>query len=276
LAPAIKSSNPRQHATNKDFPVGQVNGFWATRTLKDKTRGTYEIGMSDPSHFLKLLFRKSSRAWHMILPLAHPSYGKPNQHQSIKSTNCLNLAGIINMTNDFNSSSAPWNKFGHLFKRKEIPAKTILLREGEISKNGFYIEQGCIRLFFNNNGKDITFQFFFEGEGVSSVESFRTDQPSLFSIESIERSVIHTVSKRDFQKILETSPTIKKQVEDITVKRLFFYQRLFLSRIKDSPEKRYRELLENNPKLLQRVPQHYIASYLGITPVSLSRIRNRR
>lgn len=180
------------------------------------------------------------------------------------------------MINDFNSSSGPWNKFGHLFKRKEIPAKTILLREGEISKNGFYIEQGCIRLFFNNNGKDITFQFFFEGEGVSSVESFRTDQPSLFSIESIEPSIIHTVSKKDFQKILETSPTIKQQVEDITVKRLFFYQRLFLSRIKDSPKKRYQELLANNPKLLQRVPQHYIASYLGITPVSLSRIRNRR
>jgi hypothetical protein len=57
---------------------------------------------------------------------------------------------------------------------------------------------------------------------------------------------------------------------------MIFYQKLFLSRIKDNPQKRYEDLLEHYPQILQRVPQHYIASYLGITPVSLSRIRNRK
>jgi len=180
------------------------------------------------------------------------------------------------MHNRFQTNTTEWNRFGHLFKRQEIPAKTVLLREGQVSKKAFFIERGCIRLFFNNNGKDITFQFFFEGEGVSSVESFRTNQPSLFTIESIEPCIIHSISKKDFQTILDSSPAIKQQVEEQIFQRMVFYQKLFLSRIKDNPQKRYEELLKHYPKILQRVPQHYIASYLGITPVSLSRIRNRR
>jgi CRP-like cAMP-binding protein len=177
---------------------------------------------------------------------------------------------------NFKIENTEWNKFKHLFKREEIPAKTTLLTEGEISKKAFYIEQGCLRICFNNNGKDITFQFFFEGESVSSIESFRTNQPSLFTIESIESCILYSISKKDLQSIIETSTEIKSTVEEHTFQRLLFYQKLFLSRIKDNPEKRYLELLKTNPKILLRVPQHYIASYLGITSVSLSRIRNRR
>lgn len=177
---------------------------------------------------------------------------------------------------NFINDNVEWSKFKHLFKRQEIPAKAILLKEGDISKQAFYIEQGCLRVCFNNNGKDITFQFFFEGEMVTSIESFRTNQPSLFTIESIEPCILYSISKKDYQTIIETSTSIKQQVEEHTFQRLIFYQKLFLSRIKDNPEKRYLELLENNPKILLRVPQHYIASFLGITSVSLSRIRNRR
>ena len=169
-----------------------------------------------------------------------------------------------------------WNKYIHFFKRQEIPARTILLNEGEVSKKAYYVEKGCIRLWFNNDGKDITFQFFFEGEGVTSIESFRTNQPGSYNIESIEPCIIQSISKKDFETVLQSSPLIAKQMEELTFKRLIFYQRLFLSLIKDNPQKRYQELIKNNPKILQRVPQHYIASYLGITSVSLSRIRNRR
>lgn len=169
-----------------------------------------------------------------------------------------------------------WGKFSHLFKRQEIPAKTTLLHENEISKRVYLVEKGYLRSWFNNNGTDITFQFFFEGEMVSSVESFISNQPSMFSIETIEPSIILSISKKDYDLILNTSPTLKKEAEDLILERLLFYQKLFLSRIKDNPQKRYEELLKQRPEVLQRVPQHYIASYLGITPVSLSRIRNRR
>lgn len=161
------------------------------------------------------------------------------------------------------SSIAPsgeWKKFSHLFRREEVPAKKILLREGQVSKTAYFIEKGCLRIWFNNNGKDITFQFFFEGEGVSSVESFRTHQPSLFNLESIEPCIVHQISREDFESILDQSPAIKKEIESHMVQRLIFYQKLFLSRIKNSPQERYQELLEQRPDILQRVPQHYIAS----------------
>lgn len=65
-------------------------------------------------------------------------------------------------------------------------------------------------------------------------------------------------------------------MEEHLFKRLFQTQKLLLSHLKDTPEQRYKELLKTQPEIIQRVPQHYIASYLGVTSVSLSRIRNRR
>ena len=180
------------------------------------------------------------------------------------------------MSGGTTSIQQEWQKFSHHFDREMVAAKTILLKEGEIAKKIYFIEKGCFRLSFNNDGRDITFQFFFEGEGVSSAESFRYDQPSLYSIESLESSIVHSLSKTDYLKIIDASPLIRQDIEEQTIQRLLYIEKLFLSRIKNSPEERYKELLEQYPKILQRVPQHYIASFLGITSVSLSRIRNRR
>lgn len=172
-------------------------------------------------------------------------------------------------------ASKQWEKYLHLFKRIEVPAKTILLKEGDIARKAYFIEKGCARLWFNNNGKDVTFQFFFEDEGVSSIESFKTRQPSLFSIETIEPCIMHAISDKDFNMILAEAPALNNYIQETIFHRLVYYQKLFLSRIKDNPQKRYQELLKEQPHILLRVPQHYIASYLGITSVSLSRIRNK-
>jgi CRP-like cAMP-binding protein len=168
------------------------------------------------------------------------------------------------------------NKYLDLATRLEVPAKTTLLKEGEIAKHTYFLEKGCVRIWFNHGGKDVTLNFFFDGEGVSSIESFRTGKPSVYYLETLEPSIIYKISKKDFDFILQDSPAFKSRIEDLTFETLFLYQQLFLSRIKDSPEARYKELLKNRPEILLRVPQHYIASYLGITPVSLSRIRNKR
>lgn len=169
-----------------------------------------------------------------------------------------------------------WSKFSHLFKRLEVPAKTLLLKEQEISRTMYFIEKGCLRTWVNNDGKDITTQFFFEGSSVSSIESFRVNQPSLYSIESMEPCVLQTISKKDFQETLDNSPELKAKMEAHLFRRLLQVQQLFYSYLKNNPELRYKDLLEEHPEIVMRVPQHYIASYLGITPVSLSRIRNRR
>lgn len=169
-----------------------------------------------------------------------------------------------------------WDTFKHLFKRQEVPAKTILLEEGQISRTMFFIEKGCLRTWVNNDGRDITTQFFFEGGTVSSIESFRANQLSLYSIESIEPCILQTISQQDFQNVLEKFPQIKEEMQEHLFKRLLKAQKTFYSYLKNNPEQRYKELIEEHPHIIQRIPQHYIASYLGITSVSLSRIRNRR
>lgn len=169
-----------------------------------------------------------------------------------------------------------WEIFRSYFKEVKVPARKILLQEGSIARKMYFIEKGCLRTWINNDGKEITTQFFFEGDRVSSIESFRTNQPSLYSIETVEPCILQTITQKDFQTLIEQSPEIKKQFEEHLFKRLFQSQQLFFSYLKNSPEQRYKELITTYPHIVQRVPQHYIASYLGITSVSLSRIRNRK
>ncbi len=168
-----------------------------------------------------------------------------------------------------------WSKHISRFEQSKIKAKTILLNEGQVSRRIFFIENGCLRTWINYKGKDLTTQFFFEGSMVSSIESFKTKQPSLYTIESIEKCVIYSISQEDFQSIIDSTPTIKKEIEEYLFGRLIHCQQLFLSHLKNTPQERYEALLEQNPEIIKRIPQHYIASYLGITTVSLSRIRNR-
>jgi CRP-like cAMP-binding protein len=163
-------------------------------------------------------------------------------------------------------------KHQHLFEEIVIPPKTELLREGEVSKQIIFVKQGALRLWTNNNGEDITFRFCFENEVVSS---FLGNEPSLFSIESIELSTIVLLRIEDFMMLLQHTPEVKDELIRVLIRRLSDYAKLFLSRITKKPEERYLDLMKNNPEVFLRVSQHYIATYLGITPVSLSRIRNR-
>jgi len=167
-------------------------------------------------------------------------------------------------------------RFSHLFVETVIPSKTVLLHDGEVARCIYIVKSGCLRQWFNKEGKDITLQFFFEGQPVSSIDSFLNNQPSLFTLESIEPSTVIAVSKQDFQKLTTLYPEFKEGFRDYLFQRFRNYAQLFLSRIKDSPKERYDDLVKNHPDIIRRVPQHYIASYLGITPISLSRIRNRK
>ena len=173
------------------------------------------------------------------------------------------------------STQIDWDKYKHLWKRIDVPAKTVLLKEGEISKRAYWIDKGCLRLWFNNEGKDITFQFFFENEGVSSIESFSKNLPSLFYLETIEPSILYYIKKTDFEILIKENPVFKDIIFEATLERQIYYMEQFLSLIKDKPKERYLKLLKEKPHIIKRIPQHYIASYLGITSVSLSRIRNK-
>lgn len=168
-----------------------------------------------------------------------------------------------------------WAKVRDMFVEKEIPAKTILLHEGEISTHLYFIKKGCLRIWFNKDGREVTFQFFFENQAVSSIDSLLSGQPGMFTIESIEPTVVYILTKDNFEKLLKFYPLLKDGFQDILFQRFRNYAGLFLSMIKDTPRQRYDDLIRNHPEIIKRIPQHYIASYLGITPVSLSRIKNR-
>ena len=157
-----------------------------------------------------------------------------------------------------------------------VPSKTILLKEGKVAEKLYLIRKGCLRLFFYNEGKDITFQFFFEGDFVASFDSQYKRTPSLFYLESIEPTELTAIKREDFYNQINNNLSLRQLYEEKLIDRFHAYQQLFLSRIKNTPQQRYEELLKEYPNIIQRIPQHYIASYLGITPVSLSRIRNRR
>ncbi|SEO25879.1 cAMP-binding domain of CRP or a regulatory subunit of cAMP-dependent protein kinases [Flavobacterium sp. CF108] len=171
-----------------------------------------------------------------------------------------------------------WIEYISYFNRIEVPAKTVLIEEGEVSKKLFIIEKGCIRVWFNNNGKDLTSQFFFENQSVASIESFIKKFPSPVVVETIEPSVLWWISKNDVDTILEEIkeiPELRDRLINMLFQRTFDYMKHFFSFIKDSPTQRYLSLIEEKPQIVQRVPQHYIASYLGVSTVHLSRIKSK-
>jgi CRP-like cAMP-binding protein len=171
-----------------------------------------------------------------------------------------------------------WEKYTAMQERRVLPAKTVLLKQGKVAQNYYFVEKGCLRVWFDNNGKDTTFQFFFENEGVASLESFQKNIPSIFTIETIEPTVVQVLSKAVFFQMLDElgqDPAFLKALLEISFERQRHYMNEFLSRLRDTPQQRYLTLLKERPHIVKRVAQHYIASYLGITGVHLSRIKNK-
>ncbi|MCI1985162.1 MAG: Crp/Fnr family transcriptional regulator [Lactobacillus sp.] len=165
-----------------------------------------------------------------------------------------------------------FNRLGH---RRHVAAGADLLREGDRSTQLFFVAQGGVRLWHNDDGRDITVQFFFENQIVASFESFYLEKPSLFSITALEPTTVIAIDSAVLQRSLQQEPALLAAFTNHICQRFIDYTRYFLNRIEQSPESRYRSLVAADPALVARVPQHELASYLGITPVSLSRIRNR-
>jgi CRP-like cAMP-binding protein len=159
---------------------------------------------------------------------------------------------------------------------KEIPSGKILLSEGEVARNLFIVIHGCLMQYFiKEDGKEITFQFFVENQMVASLESATTGTPSRLYIEAIEDSIIGFIPMKALQRIVSKCSSMKEGFNKFLMTRLVYYMNRCSSYILDNPETRYARLVEENPDLVARLPKQYIASYLGITPVSLSRIRSR-
>ena len=158
--------------------------------------------------------------------------------------------------------------------RLTLKPKTILIKEGAIAEQIYFINSGCIRSWLNKEGREITLQFFFEEESVTALESFLNQTLSPIYIETVEACDVYVIKREDFFGSLENE-RFRNFFHETAIKKLIIHGNRLMSLLKNKPAERYRQLLVDHPHIIKRIPQHYIASYLGITSVSLSRIRNR-
>ncbi len=169
-------------------------------------------------------------------------------------------------------------RYSNFFVAESFAAKTVLLDEGQIADKVYWIKKGCIRAWINHQGSDVTFQFFLENSLVASMESFWKGIPSQITIETIEACDLLVADKKDIKTLIDGSldiPVFRDLFIEALFDRTFDYMQHSLSFIKLTPEQRYLKLVEERPELIQRIAQHYIASYLGISKVHLSRIKSK-
>jgi CRP-like cAMP-binding protein len=158
---------------------------------------------------------------------------------------------------------------------KEFKKGLILLKEGEVCKSCYSVLKGCVREYIIKDGEEKTTAFFTEGDAIASFTSSTTKKPSKHFLECTEDSLL-TVSNQDLEsKICKLIPRLESIIR-FEVEKNAGKEHDHLSKfISSSPEERYLDFQENRPELFNRIPQHQIASYLGIKPESLSRIRKR-
>jgi CRP-like cAMP-binding protein len=161
------------------------------------------------------------------------------------------------------------------FETKNFKKKTILLQTGEIANEVYYIVNGCVRLFCEKDGQELSTYFFTENMFAGSYDSFISRKPSKVSIETLEECEVFVLTHQSLEELYAVFPKMNEFIRKAIEERFVLLHNLFISYLLNSPEERYLILLKERPDLLQRITQHQIASFLGITPVSLSRIRNR-
>ncbi|MFK7949015.1 MAG: Crp/Fnr family transcriptional regulator [Saprospiraceae bacterium] len=157
---------------------------------------------------------------------------------------------------------------------RTIKKGTVLLKEGEYSDKGYFVLKGCLRTYYVIDGEEKTTAFYTEMEGITP-NCVLTKKASTYYVAATEDSII-TISNPDLeQEMFEKFPKFESLCRVLS-EELLAKQQIDFDQFKtSSPEQRYKNILENRPDLIQRVPQYQLASFLGITPQSLSRLRSR-
>lgn len=161
------------------------------------------------------------------------------------------------------------------FEAIRLPKKSIVLKKGQVARQAYWVVKGCIRVYYLKDQADISAYFFTEGMFTNACESFIDQKPSRHYMETTEASELLSISYTDLERIYTTIPSANRIFRQLMEARFANIHQSFTSQILDTPEERYLRLQQEQPDLLNRIPQHQIATYLGITPISLSRIRQR-
>ena len=159
---------------------------------------------------------------------------------------------------------------------REIPKQYTLVDLGDVAKEVYFVKKGCLRMFYiSEEGNEVTGFVFPENMMVSSFESFLSREPSVQIIESIEDSELFVLSFNAINELYQKVPAMNILVRKILEQRMIHAQKVVAALIMNKPQDRYTAYQNLHPGLENRIPQHILASYMGITPVSLSRIKRR-
>ena len=164
---------------------------------------------------------------------------------------------------------------GHLTVKK-IRKRQYLLQEGDTCKLVAFVEKGALRLYrVNEDGSESIVVFGLEGSFMTDLYSYLTGEPSMYNIDAIEDSELVLINKTASDELRNLSPKYQEFIFRETSQAYIELERRITSTISLNLEERYKELNTNYPDIIQRVPQHMIASYMGLTAETLSRVRKR-
>lgn len=179
------------------------------------------------------------------------------------------FAAIIPLTQEEEQAVAATMNIQHYKKGR------VLLSEGQISDEAYFVLDGCVRQYYLVNGEEKTSNFFTETQWVVSMHSFTQRAPSTHYLECcVDCTLI--VGNRELEEDLYRRFPKLETISRMVMQKVFAEQQeIAASYITDTPEQRYRKLLQQRPYLIQMLPQYQLASYIGVKPESLSRIRKR-
>lgn len=174
-----------------------------------------------------------------------------------------------------NLSEEEFNRFTKKLVLKKLKRKELFLQAGEVCHSAVFINKGCLRYFYLVDGEEHTGQFFFENSFVTDYESFISAQPSKQNMDALEKCELLLLSKNNLYQLYDENPKFERFGRLMAENAYLGLRKRNNELLNLNPEERYLELIKARPKVMERVAQHYIASYLGIKPESLSRIRKR-
>lgn len=159
---------------------------------------------------------------------------------------------------------------------KKVRKRQYILQEGEICKYSSFVEKGTLRSYtIDDKGHEHIIQFAIEGWWISDMYSFLTGEPSVYNIDVLEDAELLLLSRSSEEELLQKVPKFERYMRLLVQGAYIAMQRRVVLSLSQTAEEKYTKLTNTYPDIIQRVPQHMIASYLGVTPETLSRIRKQ-